>query len=150
MSLEKLNFIDLNGPKITTADLERFEGVYRVHIPQELKALFLEKNDCMLEYPNVDCSGIDGGVMPERWVGISGNGMNYLLDLFGDSLGGNVVPFCRDPGGGIFALTMNDKNESGVYFINIDEPYEEGGLRRYKSYHLADNLSDFVSKIKFG
>jgi hypothetical protein len=149
MSLENLNFIDLNGPKITAHDLAQFERDYGVHVPAELKALFLRINNCMLEYPIVACAGIEGGVMPEGWVGIASNGMNHLLDLFGTSLGEHVLPFCRDPGGSIFMVAMDGERQVGVYFVATDEPYMDGDVKRYQTYWLADNLTDFAAKITF-
>jgi hypothetical protein len=158
MSLETLHFFDLNGPKITAHDLAQFERDYGVHVPAELKTLFLRMNDCLLENPIEDstleysivaCAGIEGGVMPERWVGIASNGMNHLLDLFGTSLGEHVLPFCRDPGGSIFMVAMDGERQVGVYFVATDEPYMDGDVKRYQTYWLADNLTDFAAKITF-
>ncbi len=78
MSLLRLNFEDLEKPKITAKDFEKFESDYKIYVPDDLKELFLKTNDCFLEYPIVKCSGINGGeVMPSRWVGIAPNGINY-------------------------------------------------------------------------
>jgi hypothetical protein len=148
MLLKMFNFIDLNKPKIGISELLKFEDNYKVFVPEELKELFLEMNHCILEYPIVDCEGIDGGVMPEGWLCIGENGMNGMLDLFGESLGKNVIPFCTDPGSNIFIVAMDGTRQTGVYYVNLDEPYMDEELRRYKSYWLANNLADFAAKIK--
>ena len=149
MSLLDLKFIDLHGPSITFEHFREFESFYGIFVPDELKELFIRTNHCILEYPIIECNGIDGGVMPEGWKGISAQGMNYKLDFFGASLGDKVLPFCSDPGGNIFTLQIDGTRQVGVYYVNLDEPFVEFGSRRYKSYWLAENLEDFVSRIVF-
>jgi hypothetical protein len=142
------NFTDLGKPKISVEDLLKFERDYQVFVPQELKELFLEMNHCILDYPVIDCEGIAGGVMPEGWNALAKHGMSDTLDLFGESLGKSVVPFCHDPGGNIFIVSMDGTHQNGVYYVNLDEPYLEGTNRRYTCYWLANNLAEFASKIR--
>lgn len=149
MSLLTLKFIDLQEPPITLEHLDQFESSYDIFVPEELKQLFLRMNRCMLEYPIIECDQIDGGLMPETWAGVAQNGMNYLLDFFGASLGDNVLPFCRDPGGNIFTVKMNGRHQGGIYYVNLDEPNTEFGSRQYQSYWLANDLDDFASRITF-
>ncbi len=150
MYLLELNFEDLERPKLTNDDFEKFQDHYKIHVPDDLKELFVKMNSCILDYPIVKCESIGGGVvMPEHWVGIAQNGMGAMLDLYGNTIGDNALPFCRDPGGNPFTIVMDGTEQQGVYYVDLDDRYPDGEIMRYRSHWLAHNLQEFADKITY-
>lgn len=140
-----LDFIPLDSTANSADQIIDFESKYKIMIPSDLKTLYLKYSNSLLDYPVVHCDGIDGGVMPERWTGIASNGINYIIDLYGPTIGDNVIPFAIDPGGNIFIVKMDGEDQSGVFYVNLDEVDES--TKKYITYRLADNIRLFAELI---
>lgn len=140
-----LDFTPLGHAALSREQLDAFEKEYGVKIPVELKNLYMLSNDSILNYPLVPCDEVEGGVMPERWIGISEFGMNYILDLYAGSIGKEVIPFSVDPGGNLFVVKMEDEKQMGVYYIDLGQISECDG--RYSAYRLADDIASFAQLI---
>jgi hypothetical protein len=162
MPFSDLKFISFNAPGSTPyEDFLVFEEMYGIFVPYDLKNLFVRMNKCYLKYPLVECVGMGGEVMPEGWHGLTKDGMPYLLDLYGDSIGDNVLPICDDPGGNLFVLAMRGTHQCGVYYVDVhdfeelDHDFDDGGQipttfrgrLRFASHWIASDLNDLADKI---
>ena len=137
--------------KLDVADLEKFEKVNDIRLPEEYRNFLIEHNGGRPE-PNtvpLGTGATDVHYLYGMHEAASWANFFYHLDVYFGRIPNFYMPIGNDSFGNLFIMSLRDDNFGYVAFWSHEDELKEGDAGEYfeNVFHLYSSFTDFVNSL---
>lgn len=143
------------GPKLSEADIERFEKQIGFSLPESYRSFLSKFNGGSPEpYHFAVPKWRYGQSLVTEFNGITPgkfSDIGEVIETLEDRLPKGFIPIAGDPGGNVVLLSLDGPTRGKVYFWDHENEPEEGteDVEDYPNvYLLADDFQDFLNNLR--